>query len=204
LINDLGMVDHRFKQVVPASHRARSAMSFTLTGGTVAKALAKGSRITGAQRGTLSAQYAKRYSAGESIRKIAEDAGRSFGFVHGVLKEAGVQLRGRGGATRGAKKSTSNARKKAAVAPAKKASATKSAAKKTPAKVAAKKVTTKAPAKKAPAKVTTKKVAKAPAKKTPTKAAAKKAPAKTAAKKSPAKTAAKKSPAAKKVAAKKR
>ena len=93
----------------------------------MAKALAKGSRITGAQRGTLSAQYAKRYSAGESIRKIAEDAGRSFGFVHGVLKEAGVQLRGRGGATRGAKKTSSSAGKKAAVAPAKKAPATKTA-----------------------------------------------------------------------------
>ena len=112
----------------------------------MAKALAKGSRITGAQRGTLSAQYAKRYSAGESIRKIAEDVGRSFGFVHGVLKEAGVQLRGRGGATRGAKKTTSSAGKKAAVAPAKKAPATKAAAKK---------VVAKAPARKAPTPVAT-------------------------------------------------
>ena len=38
----------------------------------MAKALAKGSRITGAQRETLAAQYAKRYAAGDSIRKIAE------------------------------------------------------------------------------------------------------------------------------------
>ena len=74
----------------------------------MAKALAKGSRITGAQRTTLASQYARRYAAGESIRKIAEDAGRSFGFVHGVLKEAGVELRGRGGATRGAKKAASS------------------------------------------------------------------------------------------------
>ena len=74
----------------------------------MAKALAKGSRITGAQRTTLASQYAKRYAAGESIRKIADDAGRSFGFVHGVLKEAGVELRGRGGATRGAKKTASS------------------------------------------------------------------------------------------------
>ena len=78
----------------------------------MAKALAKGSRITGAQRTTLASQYAKRYAAGESIRKIAEDAGRSFGFVHGVLKEAGVELRGRGGATRGAKKAASSERSK--------------------------------------------------------------------------------------------
>jgi hypothetical protein len=98
----------------------------------VAKALAKGSRITGAQRTTLASQYAKRYAAGESIRKIADDAGRSFGFVHGVLKEAGVELRGRGGATRGAKKaaSSSTARKTTS------ASARKTAAKKAPAKKA--------------------------------------------------------------------
>ncbi|HEY5820660.1 MAG TPA: helix-turn-helix domain-containing protein [Propionibacteriaceae bacterium] len=70
----------------------------------MAKALTKGSRITGPQRATLASQYAKRYAAGESIRTIADSAGRSFGFVHGVLTEAGVTLRGRGGATRGAKK----------------------------------------------------------------------------------------------------
>ncbi len=80
------------------------------------KVLAKGSRITGAQRGTLATQYAKQYAAGESIRKIAEDAGRSFGFVHGVLTEAGVALRGRGGSTPKAASSKATATK----APAKK------------------------------------------------------------------------------------
>jgi helix-turn-helix protein len=166
----------------------------TTKGGAVAKALAKGSRITGAQRTTLASQYAKRYAAGESIRKIADDAGRSFGFVHGVLKEAGVELRGRGGATRGTKKaaSASTARKTTA-APAKKA-----AAKKAPAKTPAKKSV----AKKAPAKKTTAKATKAPAKKS----AAKKAPAKkTTAKatKAPAKKSAAKKAPAKKTAAKK-
>ena len=113
----------------------------------MAKALAKGSRITGAQRATLASQYAKRYAAGDSIRKIAEDAGRSFGFVHGVLKESGVGLRGRGGATRGAKKTSSaSTGRKAAVAPAK-----KTTAKKAPAKAAAKKAPAKTAAKKAPA-----------------------------------------------------
>jgi hypothetical protein len=124
----------------------------------VAKALAKGSRITGTQRTELASRYARRYAAGESIRKIADDAGRSFGFVHGVLKEAGVELRGRGGATRGAKKTaSSSAAKRSAASPAR-----KSAAKKTPAKAA------KAPAKKSAAKKTTAKKAttkKAPAKK---------------------------------------
>src|SRR4029079_18344151 len=100
-------------------------------GGAVAKALAKGSRITGAQRGTLASQYAKRYAAGESIRKIADDAGRSFGFVHGVLKEAGVELRGRGGATRGVRKTTSGSAARKTTGAAK-----KTAAKKTPAKAA--------------------------------------------------------------------
>lgn len=63
--------------------------------------LTKGSRITGEQRGALGATFAKRYAAGESIRSIAADSGRSYGFVHGVLKESGADLRGRGGATRG-------------------------------------------------------------------------------------------------------
>lgn len=63
--------------------------------------LGKGTRIRGDQRSKLAGDYAKRYDAGESIRSIAGDSGRSFGFVHGVLKEAGVALRGRGGATRG-------------------------------------------------------------------------------------------------------
>ena len=98
----------------------------------------RGTRITGAQRETLAAQYAKKYEAGQSIRRIAESAGRSFGFVHGVLVEHGVALRGRGGATRGAKRAAGGAAKKAtsasgsaAAAPAKKAAAKKTA---TPAK----------------------------------------------------------------------
>ena len=64
--------------------------------------LAKGSRITGTQRTELAAELAQRYGAGESIRAIAEATGRSFGFVHGLIKESGVEVRGRGGATRGA------------------------------------------------------------------------------------------------------
>jgi hypothetical protein len=75
------------------------------TGGVVVKAstgarLAKGARITGADRQSLGAQLAERYQAGDSIRTLAQETGRSFGFVHGVIKESGVSLRGRGGATR--------------------------------------------------------------------------------------------------------
>lgn len=63
--------------------------------------LTKGARITGDQRSTLGAAFGQRYAGGESIRSIAADTGRSYGFVHGVLKESGAPLRGRGGATRG-------------------------------------------------------------------------------------------------------
>ena len=67
------------------------------------KRLAKGSRITGPERATLTTQFAERYAAGESIRSLAAEAGRSYGFVHNVLTESGASLRRRGGATRGAK-----------------------------------------------------------------------------------------------------
>jgi hypothetical protein len=72
------------------------------TGGVVAEPLAKGSRIIGTQRAELAAELSQRYAGGESIRAIAAGTGRSFGFVHGLIKEAGVELRSRGGATRGA------------------------------------------------------------------------------------------------------
>jgi Helix-turn-helix domain len=141
----------------------------------VAKALAKGSRITGAPRATLASQLAKRYGAGESIRKISEDTGRSFGFIHGVLKESGVALRGRGGATRGVKKAAPPAGtgKKAATARsiAKRTTGTKAST----AQGAAKKVATaKAAAKKTPAP----KANQSGSKTAPTKAASKRAAAK--------------------------
>lgn len=64
--------------------------------------LPKGARITGEGRKDLAATLVARYQRGESIRSMADDIGRSYGFVHGVLAESGVQMRSRGGATRGA------------------------------------------------------------------------------------------------------
>lgn len=61
----------------------------------------KGARITGAQRKKLAAELKKGYQKGESIRALAAAHGRSYGWVHGVLSESGVTLRGRGGATTG-------------------------------------------------------------------------------------------------------
>jgi predicted transcriptional regulator len=63
-------------------------------------ALKKGARITGADRTKLSAELKKAYDKGKSIRELADLHGRSYGFVHRVLSESGVTLRGRGGATR--------------------------------------------------------------------------------------------------------
>lgn len=78
----------------------------TLSGGrrTNVADLKKGARITGNMRDKLAADLKKKYEKGLSIRALAESTGRSYGFVHRVLSESGVQLRGRGGATRVKKK----------------------------------------------------------------------------------------------------
>ncbi|ADH68213.1 MULTISPECIES: helix-turn-helix domain-containing protein [Nocardiopsis] len=57
-------------------------------------------RLAGEDRSALAAQLKSRYDAGESIRMLAAATGRSYGFVHRLLSEAGVELRGRGGPTR--------------------------------------------------------------------------------------------------------
>jgi hypothetical protein len=67
----------------------------------VAETLKKGTRVTGTDRAKLASDLKKRYDAGESIRSLAASTGRSYGFVHRILTENGVSLRGRGGATRG-------------------------------------------------------------------------------------------------------
>lgn len=60
----------------------------------------KGRRIVGPERETLAKDLVKRYTDGESIRALAAATGRSYGFVHRVLSESGIQLRQRGGARR--------------------------------------------------------------------------------------------------------
>src|ERR1700739_2065383 len=67
----------------------------------VTETLKKGTRVTGADRTKLASDRKKRYGAGESIRSLAASTGRSYGFIHRILSESGVSLRGRGGATRG-------------------------------------------------------------------------------------------------------
>lgn len=60
--------------------------------------IAKGQRITGEDRAKLGGQLRERYLAGASIRELANDTGRSYGFVHRLLVDSGVELRRRGGA----------------------------------------------------------------------------------------------------------
>lgn len=60
----------------------------------------KGARITGSARDKLTADLRKKYEKGLSIRALADGTGRSYGFVHRLLVDAQVPLRGRGGATR--------------------------------------------------------------------------------------------------------
>ena len=67
----------------------------------VADTLRKGTRVTGPDRSKLATDLKKRYDGGESIRALANATGRSYGFIHRILTETGVTLRGRGGATRG-------------------------------------------------------------------------------------------------------
>lgn len=59
--------------------------------------LNKGERIGGQERATLRARMVAAYTAGAPIRSIAEQVGRSYGFVHRVLCESDVALRSRGG-----------------------------------------------------------------------------------------------------------
>lgn len=66
--------------------------------------LPKGRRITGSARESLTEELKKQYEGGASIRQLAQETGRSYGFIHRLLVEADVTLRGRGGPTRGAAK----------------------------------------------------------------------------------------------------
>lgn len=45
----------------------------------------------------LNAEIARLYGGGKSVRVIAAEVGRSYGYVHQVLTEARVTFRPRGG-----------------------------------------------------------------------------------------------------------
>jgi transposase len=52
--------------------------------------------VSGSNRAETRAAAAKLYAEGATVRHIATDLGRSYGFVHRLLVESGVPLRSRG------------------------------------------------------------------------------------------------------------
>ncbi|MGI5171276.1 helix-turn-helix domain-containing protein [Spirillospora sp. CA-253888] len=52
-------------------------------------------RAAVSSRDRLAAELARRYNEGESVRALAAASGRSYGFIHRLLIEYGVDLRGR-------------------------------------------------------------------------------------------------------------
>jgi hypothetical protein len=60
-------------------------------------------KLTGDARAKTGRELARRYNDGENIRQLAASTGRSYGFIHRILGESGVQLRARGGARPGRK-----------------------------------------------------------------------------------------------------
>jgi hypothetical protein len=57
-------------------------------------------QVTGDQRTKVQRELVAKYRKGASIRGLAAEYGRSYGFMHRILTEAGIALRGRGGAVR--------------------------------------------------------------------------------------------------------
>ncbi|MET9259585.1 helix-turn-helix domain-containing protein [Amycolatopsis sp. NPDC004079] len=64
----------------------------------------KGRRITGPARDKIREILKTKYEKGATVRALAEECGRSYGFVHRVLAESGVQMRGRSGRVRTARR----------------------------------------------------------------------------------------------------
>jgi hypothetical protein len=71
----------------------------TATAAPPGTAVPKGARLTGEERRKLGIDLAARYRGGTSIRELATASGRSYGFVHRLLRECGVTMRPQGGAS---------------------------------------------------------------------------------------------------------
>lgn len=52
-----------------------------------------GAPLSGADRAKVAADLKKKYDSGTGIRALAEEAGRSYSFVHRLLREAGTKMR---------------------------------------------------------------------------------------------------------------
>ncbi|MFJ8966981.1 helix-turn-helix domain-containing protein [Lentzea sp. NPDC102401] len=63
----------------------------------VNQVLKKGKQIRGSDRTKLRKDLQAKYEKGASVRALAENIGRSYGFVYKLLTETNVRLRPRGG-----------------------------------------------------------------------------------------------------------
>jgi hypothetical protein len=63
----------------------------------VPPALQRYEPIVGPERATLARDLKRQYEQGRSIRDLASQYDRSYGFIHRMLVDAKVRLRGRGG-----------------------------------------------------------------------------------------------------------
>ncbi|MGW6772260.1 helix-turn-helix domain-containing protein [Streptomyces sp. NPDC055037] len=54
-------------------------------------------RLQPEQQNRVTSELRKKYDAGASIRALAEESGRSYGYVHRHLYASGVTFRPRGG-----------------------------------------------------------------------------------------------------------
>ncbi|WP_414169171.1 helix-turn-helix domain-containing protein [Streptoverticillium reticulum] len=61
-------------------------------------------RLKAEQQDRVTAELRKKYDAGASIRALAEESGRSYGYVHRRLAESGVTFRSRGGNLRSSRR----------------------------------------------------------------------------------------------------
>lgn len=77
--------------------RADSKPAIENNQGVIATRYAKHARVLGKEREVLAAKVASAYRKGASIRDIAAVQQRSYGSIHRLLGEAGVELRPRGG-----------------------------------------------------------------------------------------------------------
>lgn len=57
----------------------------------------RGRKWTDQQKQEAFVQWSEWYADGWSIRRIARQAGRSYGSVHSILTQGGVTLRSKGG-----------------------------------------------------------------------------------------------------------
>jgi hypothetical protein len=67
-----------------------------------------GKRLSGTAREDLREDLRADYEAGDSVRMLAQEYGRSYGQTHKLLREAGTSMRPRGGVHGSTRKTKSN------------------------------------------------------------------------------------------------